>query len=153
MPLTFKGTIVPGNGLASTNYPILIPLLAKHCPGIRDCGKFGTINVSSDRPFDPTHADCWTPSVRWTPKFGLAEQRDEMFGFISISFQLDSDRTRYEGWAIICEGVIYSYSGEGFELIFDQFIPEVEYNKRCVIELDRIPSRLRPIGFGKRFGR
>jgi hypothetical protein len=103
----YTGIIVKGMGLASENCRVLIAEIAKDFPAVAGCGLFGTINVRLDRPFDPRHADHWTPQIPWRPVVGLEKDRMEAFGLIKV--KLDYRDQKYDAWIILPEGHAWTY--------------------------------------------
>ena len=99
------GTIDPqgGDGKAQANYKVMIPKAAKHCSEIKNCDKYGTINVINLKPpLRKSHADCWTPQFVWHPAVcveHLGKDRPEAFGFIRIKFECPLGDQPYDACA------------------------------------------------------
>ena len=64
-----EGTLDPtgGQGLARRNYTVMIPEIAKHFSDVKNCDRYGTINVIDlSPPLRKSFADYWTPRVTGT---------------------------------------------------------------------------------------
>ena len=137
------GITTSGEGSASGTNKRQIAAAAVYCPAVADCGRFGTINVRLDQPFDKGHADCWTPRIPWKPKtlggkpWDQSKDRDEEFGF--------------DAWIIFCSGHGSTYFDTHYvEIIASELISgrRMKPDSRCAIHLDHAPSIARPASFG-----
>jgi hypothetical protein len=154
-----EGRIDPqgGEGNASKNYKAMIPKAAEHCSEIRNCDKYGTINVIDlSPPLRKSYADCWTPTVIWPPiadieKLGVT--RKEAFGFIKIKFEYPLAGETYDAWIIFPEGHGFTYNEDlGVEIIAEMKVPGIKLGQKCAIHIDHSPSVPRPRAFGANFG-
>jgi hypothetical protein len=142
-------------GLASHNYPVIIPLAAAHCPDVANFGKDGTINLELDQSVDKGRADCWTPRLTWHPARGadvIGEERKEAFGFTKIKFEcpVGEDQVLHDAWIVFPEGHPFSYESNSIEIIADQWITSAQRGARCAVHVDHSPGIHRPIWFGTR---
>ncbi len=145
------GTIVQGWGLASKNYRVMIPEIAKCFPPVANCGLFGTINIDLDQPAIHHYADYWTPRIIWHPVKGLQQTRVESFGFIRVKFEYR--RQKYDAWIILVEWHDWTNNGKGVEIIADRRIPDISYQERCSIHIDHRPLVPRPAWLRKSWDR
>ena len=131
----------------------MIPKAAEFCSEIRNCDKYGTINVINLRPpLRETYADCWTPTVIWYPVVDLEKERPEAFGFIKIKFEYPLSGQTYDAWIIFPEAPLYSYDeNQGIEVIAETLIPNMKRGATCAVYIDHVPSMLRPKDFGANF--
>jgi hypothetical protein len=147
-----EGIIKPdiGQGFTLENYKVIISEIAKHFDGVKNCGKYGTINVTSLKPpLRKSFADYWTPRIRWKPIMGMEPERHEMYGLIKINFECPPEGKTYEAWIIMPEGYTFSYDeNQGVEIILETYISDAKPGAPCAISIDHKPSTPRPSDFG-----
>src|SRR5262249_53729981 len=141
MSIRVTGKVVRGEGNASRNHSVLIPLLAAEVPEIANCRQFGTINVQLDQgmSLDKSRADVWTRRLIWNP-VGRTERRIEAFGFIKIVLECPTNGPAYACWIILPEGARLTYRDDRLEIIAGVLVEGLEYGAGCAIELDHAPS-------------
>ena len=105
MTTKIEGIIKPdiGQGFTLENYKVIISEIAKHFDGVKNCGKYGTINVTSLKPpLRKSFADYWTPRIRWKPIMGIKPERHEMYGDSSRSTLNAHRRVKLTKLGLLC---------------------------------------------------
>jgi CTP-dependent riboflavin kinase len=151
MAVRITGTVIRGEGNATRNHSVLIPLLARHVPEIATSRQFGTINVRLDQALDKSRADVWTQRIIWQP-VQTSERRIEAFGFVKIKFECPLNGPAYDCWIMLPEGSKITYRGDEAEIIANIFIESVGYGNSCAINIDHNPSNAAPPSFGLIYG-
>ena len=154
MATKITGTVIRGEGNASRNHSVLIPLLANHVPEIANCSQFGTINIQLDKPLNKTRADVWTPRIIWRPVH-LTELsgRIEIFGFIKVRLECPLNGPLYNAWIMLPEGSSLTYRNDQTEIIVDAFVQGATYGASCAVHFDHAPPVVAPRSFGVIYGK
>jgi hypothetical protein len=149
--LRITGTVTGGQGLAAINYARIIDAASAHCPEIANCGRFGTINVRLDQPFDKSRADIWTPKVSWRPVVRLDEDVVEEYGFVSVKLEYPIRGALHEAWVVFPSAHAATYLDRYLvEIIAAELISgqRLRSESLCAVSLDHGPALPRPSSFG-----
>src|ERR1700674_1291033 len=135
MTFSIKGRKVSGQGDASTNLSVLLPLLNPWSPGIERYHP-GTVNIALDRPLKKNEADVWTSRIEWQPiaMKGGAGPRNEIFGLTAGQVEFPPDPVRLRGMIISSEGAFSTYDPFTVEVIVERYVDKV--GTECLVFVD-----------------